>query len=478
MRITIAVVFGVVALLVPGTASAAPPANDGFATATAVDIGSLPLTDVVDISEAGTEGGEINHCGVSTTVWYSFTPTSDAVIRLNPSGSSFYGPVLNLYRQTGSDLGGLSHMFCSTFGSQMTISAQAGTTYYVQAGSSYYGAGTLRLAMSLVQPPGNDDFANAESISSLPFSDSTDTTAGTTEGGEPIPSCSYTGQPAGSIWYRYTPAADGWVTASTFGSGPTTAFAAYTGDTLGSLTERGCKTQYGRLTLAVQAGQTYSFYVGGLYGVKGNIAFQLDVAPSPNAQFGRSVYDPSAFDTIQFYNWSWDPGEVGISSHAWDFGDGTGSTDPSPTHRYASDGTYTVSLTVTTLDGRTGTTSQTFDVKTHDVAIVRLATPNNASAGQTKSINASVANRRYDESVRVDLYRSVPGGYELVGSLTQSAPARSGGRTTEFRINYTFTSADAALGKVTFKAIATIVGARDALGADNEAIGAPTKVNG
>ena len=478
MRITIAVVIGVVALVVPGTASAAPPANDGFATATAVDVGSLPLTDVVDITEAGLEGGESNHCGVSNTVWYSFTPSADAVIRIDPSGTSFFGSVLNLYRQTGSGLGGLSHMFCSSFSSQMTISAQAGTTYYVQAGSSYYGSGTLRLAMSLVPPPSNDDFADAQSIGSLPFSDAKDTSAGTTESGEPIPSCSYTGQPAGSMWYRYTPPADGWVTASTFGSYPTTAFAAYTGDALGSLTELGCRTQYGRLTLAVQAGQTYSFYVGGLFGVRGNVAFQLDVAPNPNASFGRSVWDPSVYDTIQFYNGSWDPGEVGIQSHSWDFGDGTGSSDPQPTHRYTRDGSYTVSLTVTTADGRTGTTSQTFDVKTHDIAIVKLNAPNSANAGQTKTINASISNRRYDESVRVDLYRSGPGGYELVGSLTQSAPVRTGGKTTEFRINYTFTSADAALGKVTFKAVATILGARDAIAADNEAIGAPTKVNG
>jgi hypothetical protein len=54
---------------------------------------------------------------------------------------------------------------------------------------------------------------------------------------------------------------------------------------------------------------------------------------------------------------------------------------------------------------------------------------------------------------------------------------RSGGRTTDFKFSYTFTSTDASLGKVTFKAVASLIGARDALPADNEAVALPTKVS-
>jgi hypothetical protein len=54
---------------------------------------------------------------------------------------------------------------------------------------------------------------------------------------------------------------------------------------------------------------------------------------------------------------------------------------------------------------------------------------------------------------------------------------RGANRTTPFSFNYTFTSDDAAIGKVTFKAIANLVSARDALPADNEAIASPTKVS-
>ena len=90
----------------------------------------------------------------------------------------------------------------------------------------------------------------------------------------------------------------------------------------------------------------------------------------------------------------------------------------------------------------------------------------------------TVAGKRYDETVQVQLYKSGPNGFELIGTLQQSVPVRGGGRTTDLKLSYTFTSADAALGKVTFKAVAGLLSARDALPADNEAVALPTKVSG
>ena len=117
-------------------------------------------------------------------------------------------------------------------------------------------------------------------------------------------------------------------------------------------------------------------------------------------------------------------------------------------------------------------------VRTHDVAITKFTVPQSASAGQTRSITVSVTNHRYDETVQMQLYKSVAGGsFVPVGSSQQLVPVRGGNRTTDFTFNYTFTTDDAALGKVTFEAVATIMGARDAQPSDNTAISLPTKVN-
>jgi PKD repeat protein len=241
----------------------------------------------------------------------------------------------------------------------------------------------------------------------------------------------------------------------------------------------GCGVFGSTVTFRANAGTTYYFQVGGLFGQAGQVEFRLELTPPPTASFFVYPYDPSIFDDVQFYDNSYDPGGLGIQSRQWSFGDGASATTSNytVTHRYGADGSYTVELTVTTPDGRTASASQTVLVRTHDVAITKFTAPAAARAGQTRQVTVGLNSKRYPESVQVQLFRSVPGGYQLVGSLTQSVPVRAANRTTNFSFSYTFTSADAQIGKVTFRALAVLVGLRDALPADNEAIADPTKVN-
>jgi len=278
------------------------------------------------------------------------------------------------------------------------------------------------------------------------------------------------------VWYAYTPAASGSVSAS-INTFFTTEMAAYTGNSLSGLTKVGCRAFGGVMTIHVDAGTTYFFQVGGMFGSRGSLSFHLDVALPPQANFFQSVSDPSSYDSIQFYDQSSDPGELGIQSQAWSFGDGGTATGCCPLHRYTADGDYTVDLTVTTPDGRTGSIRRVIHVRTHDVGIAKIAAPQNGSVGQTRQIQVSVFDLRYPETVQVQLLKSVPGGFETVGTLTQSISPRGKNQTTPYTFNYTFTVDDTNTGKVTFKAIAMIVGARDALPADNEAVAPPTKVS-
>lgn len=468
------------------------PANDDFANATSIT--TLPFSDSVDNAGATTESGEPQHCEFSTrTVWYQFTAAADAALKADMAGSSFSDTILVVYRQDGTGFGGLSFLGCATpfFGvGAVTFRVKAGKTYYLRAGDiefAFPNGGALHVNMQEVPPPANDNFADRTSITDadLPFSDTVNTAAASREADEPMSSCAQGNNPGGSVWYAFTPGESRSV--STFIDNISFFFsvdvAVYTGNSLNDLAEVGCRILGGfggRLTLRANAGTTYYFQVSGLGGQGGSLRFNLEVTPPPQVNFGFSPSDPSVFDTVQFFESLSDPGEMGFQPRTWDFGDGASLTtsDCCPTHRYAADGDYTVQLTATTVDGRTASTSQVVSVQTHDVAIARITASQSASAGQTRTISVDIRNTRYEEMVEVQLFKSVPGGFEFIGSSIQSVPVRPADRTTRFTFNYTFTSADASIGKVTFKAVASIIGFRDALPADNEAISSPpTKVS-
>jgi len=330
-------------------------------------------------------------------------------------------------------------------------------------------------------PPANDNFADAELVAALPLTDSKNIALATLENGEPVPACAQ-GAPmfGNTIWYAFTPMVSGLVTASSQSSF-SHVLAVYTGASVTGLQEVNCLAGTGELRLSLTAEMTYYFQIGALDGMGGRVTFSLETRPDPLAMFYYYPGDPSVFDTVQFYDASYDPAGVGIASQAWDFGDGTTAEFCCPTHRYAADGDYTVALTVTTFDGRVASTSQVVPVRTHDVAITKFSTPQAARAGQTRQITVGINSKRQVETVTVELYKSVPGGYypiyQLVGVLTQQVPVRPANRTTAFSFDYTFTSDDRSIGKVTFWAVAWLQNARDALPADNEAISAPTKVN-
>jgi len=93
-------------------------------------------------------------------------------------------------------------------------------------------------------------------------------------------------------------------------------------------------------------------------------------------------------------------------------------------------------------------------VQTHDVGVEGLRAPTTARSGQTRRVVADISNERYPDTVRIDLYRSTPTGFELVASQTLGMPLLHVYQTRNVVFDYTLTSADAAIGKVSFKAVA------------------------
>ncbi len=81
----------------------------------------------------------------------------------------------------------------------------------------------------------------------------------------------------------------------------------------------------------------------------------------PRVDFEWDPPNPTDLDRITFTDLS--QGRDGnLTDWAWDFGDGATSTQQNPTHQYADDGDYTVTLTVTDDLGLTASLSQTISV--------------------------------------------------------------------------------------------------------------------
>jgi hypothetical protein len=463
-------------------ALAAAPANDDFDAATV--IGALPFSEASDVSEATAAADDPETCTNNGSVWYAFTPTVDMTVEANTFGS-VHDTVLSAYTGGRGSLVQVPEACNDDAGSlqsRIVFDAQANTTYYFLigiccgfGGSGHPGA-NLVFNVQEIAPALNDHFADATPIQALPYVDPTDTNGSTLEANEPTPSCAF-GELTGTVWYAYTAPADGYVSANAAAFFFSTVVAAYTGTDLAALSEIGCMT-FGYVTIPVQTGVTYYFQVSGLSG-SGPLHFTLDLPPPPLAIFYHYPDPTSIYGPTLFVSNAYDPAGLGIATKEWDLGGGQTASGSSVYHQFTADGDYPVEFTVTTVDGRSATETQTISVRTHDVAITKLTLPARANVGQTRRIIVSLSNQRYPEDVEVYFAKSTAGGIEQIATLFKAVPVKKGKRTTDFAFRYTFTEDDARIGKVVFQAYAFIhsTGGWDAFPADNAASSFPIPVH-
>jgi hypothetical protein len=245
-------------------ASTAPPPNDSFAGAVVVP--GVPYSDTVAAIDAfkDLEPGETasSPCPAAATLWYAFSPPTAMVLTADMAAGGDDSS-LSVYR--GNSLAGLSRIGCGTSGTPVKFKAYPGTNYYFQVGIRGYDypAGNLTFNLAgtdLPPPPGNDQFATAVGVGTLPMSNNVATAGSTLQPTEPNPGC---GPMEGSAWYRFRPKKTDWFSAkvkpANSGSFGIT-LAVYRGSSLGSLAKIGCNAK--RVTFRARAGATYYLQVG------------------------------------------------------------------------------------------------------------------------------------------------------------------------------------------------------------------------
>ena len=159
LLVLVAAAVAVAAL--PAAAAAAPPGNDDFATATAVT--AFPFSATADLTDATSEPGEPACQGPpeERTVWYAITPDEDVVVRARWS-SSPSPSTLMVGRDTEQGFGTLADVRCHAFNEPHVFDVRAGETWYVRAALFVFsGGGSVTIDLETVEPPPNDDFANA-----------------------------------------------------------------------------------------------------------------------------------------------------------------------------------------------------------------------------------------------------------------------------------------------------------------------------
>jgi PKD repeat protein len=355
-RLRLGVLFGcILAFIVSSVlpAIAAPPENDNIGSAVVID--SLPYQAVQDTSEATWSDGTDPSCLGGVTVWYTFTPTSEIGLDINTFGSD-YNTTLGVF--WGNPSNPLMSSFGCTDDGQVTFSAPAGLKLYIGVGAYQPLGGNLVLSATQIPPPANDDFANAKAIAALPFSETIDVSGATREPGQSPYLCPRSLNH--SVWYAFTPADDSAVTATLVDG----IVGVFTGTSVDDLARVACPEPGPPLTVQLVGDTVYYFAVSDRNAVGGVVTFNLTDAPSPVADFGFYPWNPTSLSPTSFTDESFDPGGSTFASRLWDFGDGASASGCCPSHQFAADGDYTVTLTVTTTDGRTDSASLVVPVRT------------------------------------------------------------------------------------------------------------------
>lgn len=283
-------------------AGAPGAANDFFANATVIPIGTLSVSG--NNAFATREPGEPQHSGnsVSRSLWWSWTAQTNGPVTLDLAGTAF-SPRLVVY--SGTTLNNLNLVAQSSGSGEpsVTFQAAAGTTYRI-AVESEFPNGIIHL--NFRQRPANDNFANRVELRGATFTTAGENRLATEEPNEPNHA---NASGTKSVWWYWTAPSTGRFTLDTSGSSIIPALAVYTG-TAFPLTpvtyHDGSSASASRVTFSAAQNTTYQFavdanssFIGGdivlnlapsrVYPGNDNFVDRIEITQFPAALAGSNV---------------------------------------------------------------------------------------------------------------------------------------------------------------------------------------------
>ncbi len=247
------------------------PFNDDFADRSRLNGNNFSVRSVNTGATAENEPAIAGQIG-GATLWWEWTPTLTAVVRLSTTGSS-YDTLLGVF--AGTSLANLTPVAANDdepgqVTSRIEFTAQAGTPYQIVVAGKGGANGLTLLDIGAVPP--NDNFANAQVITGRSALIESANAQATLESGEPRIMGFAGGK---SLWYRWTAPASGRFQFALMSDGFDPLLAVYTGNTLNALTlvaaNDNADTQTGATdpttsalaTVEARAGTTYQIQVDG-----------------------------------------------------------------------------------------------------------------------------------------------------------------------------------------------------------------------
>lgn len=328
MRWGIFSVLVALALVLPASALAAPPANDDFANRQVLS-GALPIEVTTSNVEATKEEGEFIPSGPAPaghSVWFEWEAEADGWVSIGACDNDFptilavfTGTALNTLTPSASG-NGSEGPDCPYSGRQLTFKAVSGAKYVIAVDGNVFHLpegptpvteGSIKLKIAPTPAPANDAFADATQVQGEIIEElggrrfyfagvkGFNWTA-TTEAGEPD-----TASTGASVWYSFTApeGADYRFTGPCCGTAISLHRDVYLGDAIGQLSPLSVGAEYPLLHLA--AGETVRIRVAGpndsgtgepaLAGF--NFSVTADLAPLPRPTVAPPQQPPPVLET-------------------------------------------------------------------------------------------------------------------------------------------------------------------------------------